>query len=552
MKGGDIYRLFVYVEGTSNGDDGVLAPAVPFMVPYTNTFLTQPSVVDSLVSPEGFQLTFLASESEGKVWAMVVANIHEEWVDPNAIKVGTYSLGSAQCHIQGQVIGGMNETITLSQCALQRGVSYKAFAYVEGLNSTYTDGQASSPVSVVVPPVSMEFQSLPMLAKTVLTDQITFTFTPKATDQGATATIPANLYTMVVTELQAPLLTRSSVRTMTGALGGANCQVNGQSTVGGTAVQSLSQVSVTLTDCQLRHGTKYQLVTYIEDTNARSDGTLYFVSIMTPPGTSNGFSDFPTLVGNTTETKVSVQFTASEAVGNAWIQILPSSDVSAATATSIMAGTGAVGGSMCQTQMTIDNTQTQVDLDNCSLAFSTDYAVMVYVADVGMHDDGALAAAPFRSPTSNVLVMTPSVTSAIGIDGFTVSVETTKSGNLWAYVVSEANAALVTVATAKSGQMWAYGALSCRKLGQAITAGTPTTLTFSGCAMPYSTMLKLFVYVEDSNGMGDGMLSSAINIYVPGSSTFSVNPSVNGVPTQTAVAVDFSVAHDAGATIGTC
>ena len=31
---------------------------------------------------------FLASESEGKVWAMVVANIHEEWVDPNAIKAG--------------------------------------------------------------------------------------------------------------------------------------------------------------------------------------------------------------------------------------------------------------------------------------------------------------------------------------------------------------------------------------------------------------------------------------------------------------------------------
>ena len=30
---------------------------------------------------------------------------------------------------------------------------------------------------------------------------------------------------------------------------------------------------------------------------------------------------------------------------------------------------------------------------------------------------GALAAAPFRSPTSNALVMTPSVTAAIGIDG---------------------------------------------------------------------------------------------------------------------------------------
>lgn len=33
-------------------------------------------------------MRFLASESEGKVWAMVVANIHEEWVDPNAIKAG--------------------------------------------------------------------------------------------------------------------------------------------------------------------------------------------------------------------------------------------------------------------------------------------------------------------------------------------------------------------------------------------------------------------------------------------------------------------------------
>ncbi|CAL1153338.1 unnamed protein product [Cladocopium goreaui] len=88
MKGGDTYRLFVYVEGTSNGDDGVLAPAVPFTVPFTNTFITQPMVVDDLVSPEGLQLTFQASETEGKVWAIVVANIHEQWVDPNAIKVG--------------------------------------------------------------------------------------------------------------------------------------------------------------------------------------------------------------------------------------------------------------------------------------------------------------------------------------------------------------------------------------------------------------------------------------------------------------------------------
>ncbi|CAK9051722.1 unnamed protein product [Durusdinium trenchii] len=288
LKGGDMYRLFAYVEGVSNGDDGVLAPAVVFAVPYTNTFVVEPSVVDDLVSPDGFQLMFQASEFEGKVWAMVVSNIHEQWVDPNAIKVGTYSLGSALCHIQGEVISGMNETITMSQCALQRGVSYKAFAYVEGLNSSYTDGQASAAISVLVPPVSMKFQSLPMLAQTVLTDQISFTFTAQAMDQGATATVTGNFWAMVVTELQAALLTRTSVKILTGALGGTTCRIDGQSTVGGTPVVTLSQVPVTLQDCQLRHGTNYQLVTYVEDTNNRTDGTLYFVPIQTPPGQESG------------------------------------------------------------------------------------------------------------------------------------------------------------------------------------------------------------------------------------------------------------------------
>ena len=66
-----------------------------------------------------------------------------------------------------------------------------------------------------------------------------------------------------------------------------------------------------------------------------------------------------------------------------------------------------------------------------------------------------MAAAPFRSPTSNAFAALPALSSAISIDGFSLSLETTKGGRLWAYVVSEANAALVTVATAKSGQMWA-------------------------------------------------------------------------------------------------
>ena len=71
-----------------------------------------------------------------------------------------------------------------------------------------------------------------------------------------------------------------------------------------------------------------------EDTNGRTDGMLYFLQLMTPPGSSNGFVDFP-LVKNATESMILLDFTASKA-GHAWISILPSSLVSSATAASIM------------------------------------------------------------------------------------------------------------------------------------------------------------------------------------------------------------------------
>ncbi|CAE6964018.1 ptprf [Symbiodinium natans] len=376
LKGGESYRLFVYVEGTYNGDDGVLAPAVQFMVPYTNTFLVQPAVANDLVSPDGFQLTFQA-ESEGAVWAMVVANIHEQWVDPNAIKVGTYSLGSAMCHLQGE-----------------------AFAYVEGLNSSYTDGQSSQPVSVLVPAVSMRFKTDPFLAESVLTSRVAFKFTTEATDQGAAAVVPGAVWAMVVTELQAPQVTRWSLKSLMGtlAMGGPDCRIDGESTVGGAAVTSLSEVSAVLQDCQLRHGTTYELVVYVEDLGNRSDGTLLLTKVYTPPGISNGFTDLPMVVGNITGEQVSVQFAGISLLGKAWVVVVPASLVSrgtqrgSATASSVMrlpqeSGTGAVGGPDCVvTAMDIDGNA--VDLDNCSLAFSNDYAALVYVADIGMHDDG--------------------------------------------------------------------------------------------------------------------------------------------------------------------
>lgn len=51
--------------------------ATRFMVPYTNTFLIQPSVVDSLVSPEGFQLTCLGSQYWCCWWRVLLTAVRD-------------------------------------------------------------------------------------------------------------------------------------------------------------------------------------------------------------------------------------------------------------------------------------------------------------------------------------------------------------------------------------------------------------------------------------------------------------------------------------------
>jgi len=554
LKGGDEYRLFVYVEGPYNSDDGVLAPAIPFLVPVTNTFTVQPVVTGDLVSPDGFSLTFTASETEGKVWAMVVANIHEQWVDPNAIKVGTYSLGSALCHVQSQIIGATAETIAMTQCALQRGVSYKAFVYVEGLNSTYTDGQASTPVTVLVPPVSMKFQSEPALTASELTSHIAFQFTGEATDQGAAAVVAGHLWAMVVTDAQAAYVSRAAATNLTGALGGSNCQVDGQSTVGGNSVVTLSQVPVALSDCQLRHGTAYQLVTYLEDTQLRTDGTLHFTKIKTPPGTSNTFTELPVASRNASaETEVWVNFTASTA-GRAWIIVLDAGSIGSATATSVMDGSGAVGGSLCQSTIDIDTTLQQVTMD-CTLSYSMDYAVMVYVADAGWHDDGSLAAAtllaygvtleaqdnatdglvsPVIPGRSNYFLEVPSLVAAsVTTNSFSVSFSAANAGLAWIIAIPANEASSTDIMTVVTGSTAICTAAS------AISGSGATVYPVSSCSFTAGWNYAVLVYVANQAGGYDGALSAAVPLRIEPSNNFLVLPYLTEVPSTNQVKTKF-------------
>ncbi|CAE8581627.1 unnamed protein product [Polarella glacialis] len=322
---------------------------------------------------------------------------------------------------------------------------------------------------------------------------------------------------------------------MVGAVGGGNCRVEG------TSITTLTPSPIMLTECHLRLASTYQVAVYIEDSNNRTDGSLYFLKTVTQPGFSNGFVVMPMVDGNVTV--VTLQFTAMQPMGKAWINIIPFSLASlalrtirssrstlllsctcSATPMSVMSEQNSMGADGCRlSDVMIDGTAKEFALEYCSLAYLADYALMVYVAGAAGHDDGILAVARFVTPSSNQFELDPSVASGITTNGASISLTSTVPGKLWAFIAA---------------QMWALGGTACRHIGVPATAQLQT-LSLSGCSLTHSQTYHAFVYVEDDSGLGDGTLSEPIDFPVPGSSIFVTNPSVFGTPTQTTVAISF-------------
>eukprot|EP00930_Biecheleria_cincta_P025161 TRINITY_DN17949_c0_g2_i3.p1 TRINITY_DN17949_c0_g2~~TRINITY_DN17949_c0_g2_i3.p1 ORF type:complete len:5308 (+),score=711.55 TRINITY_DN17949_c0_g2_i3:64-15987(+) len=516
LKGSESFRLYVYLEARFNGDDGVFAPALSFQTPPSNSFDEAPKIVGNFVSVDGLRVTFQASAAQGgRAWASITAASSVGLVDAHSMKVGTHALGSAGCRIQGAEVGGGAEELVLEECALQRGLTYSLFVYVEGMNTSYSDGSLSDPLSLTVPSTSLQFSHGPYLFATPSADIISVAFTAQATDTAASAVVPGVMWAMVVERTAAQVLTVEAARRLEGALGSPACQVERRS------LASRAEVRLELRDCMLKVDSSYTTVVYIEDDKNRSDGTLRIVDTNTPPGFSNGFAELPTIVGTPTSDNVTVEFAALQPVGRAWVSVVSADAAVSQTAASVIAGQGALGSPQwCRfSDVAISDVKVQLELSACSLPDRASFQVRVHAAGPGGHADGLVATAGFTTGPANTFVNDPALASTPTIDGVDLTFEASQPGRAWVLLVAVANAPRVTRSTIKTAQFWALGGPACQKQGQAIVG--PQTSSLSGCSLAYGTTYKAFVYIEDIDAAGSmGTLSAAVDVPVPGSAIF--------------------------------
>ncbi|CAK0843461.1 unnamed protein product, partial [Prorocentrum cordatum] len=537
LRGGVAYSALVYVEGIYNGDDGTLSPPVSFVAPLTNSFDVSLGVVADTVSSAGVELNFTASAGSGRAWAMIVSPTNAMWVTAAALKAGTYSVGGSTCRLVAAPINDTAETVSLTGCSMYRGVTYKAFVYVDGASTIYNDGMLSAPIDVPVAPTSLGFQVDPQLTRTPTTDTVELLFVAKATDLSPSAEVNGTFWVQVVPTTEMAYATPESMKSGAGAMGGSGCRLADQN------VTTLQTVSVTLSGCLLKYSTSYQAAVYVEDELGKNDGALYFLEVEMPPGVSNAFLELPAAENATTD-NVSVVFTATQAYGKAWISVADSSLASLISSPSaIMSGLYSVGGSSCRAEaVNIDSPLAQtIDL-GCSLEHSKTYAALVLVSDMGGHGDGDFSTAFFTTPPSNEFKSGPTLSGTPSTDAVTVTFEATEPlGYVWAAVVLSSNEDSVTLSTIKYIQMYAMGDSSCRVAGLPIST-SQETLALTGCYLTNSEAYKLFVYVEDAAGQGDGTLVG-LDVAVPGSSVFTTEPSVYGDATSASVALSFAASQ---------
>eukprot|EP00929_Paragymnodinium_shiwhaense_P071746 TRINITY_DN36441_c0_g3_i1.p1 TRINITY_DN36441_c0_g3~~TRINITY_DN36441_c0_g3_i1.p1 ORF type:complete len:6381 (-),score=1386.64 TRINITY_DN36441_c0_g3_i1:118-18219(-) len=538
LEGGKPYRAFLYIEDAFNGDDGTLSPAIDFQAILSNEFVTPAGVVHRSVSPDGLSVEFTARDF-GSVWSMVVAQPYAEWVDIGALKAGTYSVGGPACRLVGHPVSQVGALVQeqLSTCSLQRGLTYKAFVYIEGANTTANDGELSPALDVFVPGSSLHFSAGPRLSATPDSDHVAFDFTASGSDVAPGTAINGSVWAMVVPTANAPFVTALTMKAATGAMGTFPCRLMG------VRITTTVLEAFTLTGCRLRHDTVYQLAIYVEDELARNDGLLVFVETAVPPGLSNGFLAYPE-IANITEDAMTLRFTASAPEGTLWISIIPQDIAASATAATVMQGLYAVGSPDCRKNGASIIGQTMpefIELEGCSMANLGQYVAAVYVADLGGHNDGTLMKLPFIAPASSDYTSLPALVGFPEPDlikiGFTA---TAQVGAVWAVIVSDVHATEITLSTIKAAQTWALGSSYCRLSGILID-DTAQVITLTQCALNYGMPYKAFVYVEDDLGLGDGTLQM-VAVDMPGSNTFTVDPVVYSSTPQV-VAVSFAAAN---------
>lgn len=187
----------------------------------------------------------------------------------------------------------------------------------------------------------------------------------------------------------------------------------------------------------------------------------------------------------------------------------------------------------------------------CGLTKGTAYQAYVYAEDAAGNQDGSLTnAVNFTIPASNSLTTPLQLTSTPTSDGVAFSFTALSAGRAWAQVQLAMLTASSTVAYVKAGTYASSaspGNVTCSQVEVNVLAGELTSWSLSGCGLNPGVPYNLVLYLEDSNGLGDGTMQSlAMTVPMVASNYFTELPILASTPTPDGVTLQYAASNLSG------
>lgn len=515
-------RYYVHIVSTDVDGKTEHFPLREIPLPRTPTNMLAYSPRLRNATENGLAITFIPT-GDGLAWvAIALSNVAPS---VTAVQGSAESeSGWTACRIEALPVVALVEVeVTLSMCALARGIAYKVYVYVSDARGI--SGSLAQGVALLLPRShSNTFLVAPALLGTVTVGGFNLLYTPK---ENGTSSV-------VVAPFRSAGNTPDRVRS-----GAAGLQRDGCSITYHNISANVSYAH-SLSNCQLATGVQYTAFVVVEGTNPGSLPPLIgSFSFRVPITSTMSFAAFPT-VRNFTANSFTVSFALS-VTGITW-GMLVKADLRKVPILDVVRGTGAHYGSAPCTFFlrTTAREVHYVTIPGCGHLDVYDggaYTLFVYASGSTNHaEGGALQRLTVLPPVSNMFITPPRVEGSLGSDGTSILVETMRSGRIWGKVV------LATIDVQSQSHAWfkedtdAMGNGTCRFFSANTTSllhagvhGMRISPILRGCRLIPHGAYKLGIYAEDDFG-GHGVIAPTLLLSPPGTPT---NSFVGAGPTVT-------------------
>ncbi|CAK9089626.1 unnamed protein product [Durusdinium trenchii] len=510
LSHGERYAIVVYVQSVASFDaglaDGTLSGGVHFTVitGLSNTFHSSPHL-NSPLTESGVTLAF-TPQRNGWGWAMILPEQTARTANKETVYNLTGALGGPFCkHGPRQLFALREEAWVFSGCLLTVGNRYTVLAYISGIGA-HLDGLVET-ASAVASQASNAFSTYPTISGAPSGDGITVQL--RARSDG---------YLWLMITVGPVALTIDLIKAGNGAVGSSSCQLLQQYV--DTSLQSFR-----LSGCKLNSGPEYALHAYIEGVDTVENDGSFAGTVTFQVTPSNIFVVYPSIVSEITGLGFSFQMTTSFS-GQFWCMLNEGNALQ--TVEALKLGTGALGLADCQRSAeTLTGSLQEILMTNCQLSQDRLYSLFVYIEDFNGNNDGILAGPlTFYVQDSNDFEDSPQVMAPPEPETFQLSLVAAREGFAWGATFTDYAEALQYYQDAPSflDRFYPFSNESCAPAQIPVLAENFTNITFTGCGFNYSTSYWALIYIEGLQKTRSGAMSAPVEVPVPASNTFVVEP----------------------------